>query len=203
MHRMTQRLLVYASTHSALHHNLLRMSQIHCNLMIIDHCHSKLQSSGHTSKTAIADHLSTAEATVRRVASDICASIPQLADYLDVLDLQHCVFDTSCHMNTPHQAITTLPELSPFLLYDPVPVESDEVPPRAEGSRKPKPETLYHAFWALSSLLEISFLEEELKDWMQGRLHWIEANSLPCVLNKLRSMKRDIKGRINLGLYKL
>ena len=199
---VTHKSIVYPATHSALHHNTLRISQIHCNLIIIDSC---LLALGTLSKNeeAISAQIAISQVAVRSIAKDICASIPQLADYLDRLQLQDFVLEEQCQMDTPHQATTTLIELSPFLVYNSTPFRTRKVNPVTDGSRVPELDTLYHAFWVLKCLSGVPFLDGDMRVWIEDRISWIEMNAESEDLSRLQAMRYELQTRVNLGLYKL
>ena len=106
-------------------------------------------------------------------------------------------------MEAPHQTTTTLIELSPFRVYHPKPFRTHKPNPRIDGSRAPKLETIYHAFWVLLCLSEISFLDEYMELWIKGQISWIEKNTESGDLETLRGMRHELQKRVNMGLYKI
>jgi hypothetical protein len=140
------------------------------------------------------------EAVIKQLAKEICATVPQLADYLDRLPFQ-AGQSTEQYIEVPRQSTTALIELSPFLVYNPGPFKQARATSAADGLRLPRPDSIYHIYWHLIFLPKLSMLDSDMKTWIHGRLRWIEAHADAESLSTLREMKRRIERSVNMGFY--
>lgn len=183
--------------------NILRYAQIHLNLIFIENCRAlDMRQTPDETLVIMRKKLSQAEATVKRLAEELCATVPQLADYLHLLPFQAENDSNEAYIDVPRQSTTALIELSPFLTYNPGPFKrTSPSSSTTNEERPPKVEFLYHIYWHLLFLPAIPFLEPHMILWIAGRLRWIHERAEPEALATLHAMKRRIEKSVNMGLY--
>jgi hypothetical protein len=181
--------------------NILRYAQIHLNLILTDHCRHIIEDSDSDQPHApLKARLRQSEVTVKELAKEICATVPQLGDYLDRLPFQADQSNEQ-YIEVPRQSTTALIGLSPFLIYNPGPFNQARTSSAADGLRLPRLDSMYHMYWHLLFLPKLSILDSDMKTWIQGRLRWIEAHAEAEAVSTLRDMKGRIERSVNMGLY--
>jgi hypothetical protein len=125
-------------------------------------------------------------AGIETLAGEICASVPQLADYLEHLP---SYFDGELDAASKRAQVlkhkagrpmlslsltTATVELSTHFIYDPGPFKKTSPRPKPSGIPQPRPDSLYHIYYQLCHLESIPVLQVNMKNWIQGRLRWIE-----------------------------
>ena len=155
----------------------------------------------------IENQQSFSETVIQDLAAEICASIPQLADYIEQLPsyMDRELNDTEKRFTIqkyiPGQPLLSLSlttatvELSAHFLYDPGPfrytlpqLKHDDVP-------HPRPASLYHAYYQLCNLELIQSLPGHMMEWIHGRLRWIEEKGDPEDLGLMRALLQRSRER--------
>jgi hypothetical protein len=197
--------LLTASTSS------LRLSRIQLHDTIINQLNIILTDSTKGDEQAsIAHQQSKSRAIIKDLAGEICASIPQLADYIEQLPsyIERELNDTSDRFEAleykPGQPMLSLNlttatvELSTHFIYDPGPFK--KTPPRFKlrGVPQPRPGSLYHAYYQLYHLELIPGLPADMKKWIRGRLGWIEEMGDPEDLELMKALLRRPLARLKV-----
>lgn len=177
--------------------NNVRLCRIRLHRVILTQCINLLSSQADyaPAHTQIAE----SEVTIRDLAQEICASVPQLSGYLERLQS----YSKSENVDIPNEpsesagkTSTSIP-LSTHFLYDPSPFKHQRSNPAASKTHQsepalefpaPRPESLYHLLYQLHTLSTIKLLPPAMRHWMRARIQWMEASADPEDLSQLRAM---------------
>lgn len=145
--------------------------------------------------------LSESEVTIRALAEDICATVPQLAGYLEQLrsyllrmrkgvphKVRHSPKSDEPHLPTTFNSANV--ELSTHFVYDPGPTsaERNDAPKQIFPTlTQPKPSSLYHILFQLYTF-PFALLPEDMGQWVRGRIQWLESKADPIDLERLQMM---------------
>jgi hypothetical protein len=180
----------------------LRLSRIHLHQTILDQL-SKTSSTEATEddeQSLMRDQRTISETVLEDLAAEICASIPQLADYIEQLPsyIDREQNDTEKRFTVPKyipgqpllslNLTTATVELSVHFIYDPGPFKYTPPPLENRNVPLPRPGSLYHAYYQLSHLESVQSLPASMKAWIQGRLRWIEKMGDPDDLGSMKAL---------------
>jgi len=141
------------------------------------------------------------------LAAEVCASVPQLADYIEQLpsyidrDLNDAETRFKVAKYIPGQPLLSLSlttatvELSAHFIYDPGPFRYTSPRLEHDNGSVPRPASLYHAYYHLSKLESIQSLPARMKGWIQGRLRWIEEMGDPHDLDLMKALLQQSRAR--------
>ncbi|KAF2678572.1 hypothetical protein K458DRAFT_137136 [Lentithecium fluviatile CBS 122367] len=201
---------VYPANIAAHLWNNLRLSRIQLHQTILDQL--SLRSIGlneNDGPASIADQKIESEAIMKRLAAEICASVPQLADYIERLPsyVDRELSDTDNRFTIPKHkpgqpllslSLTTATvELSPHFIYDPGPFRKTSLRPCSEDLPRPRPASLYHIYYQLFSLNAIQSLTADMKEWIQERIYWVEEMGDPDDIGLMKAMLHRSLVRVN------
>ncbi|KAF2107693.1 hypothetical protein BDV96DRAFT_505808 [Lophiotrema nucula] len=180
---------VYPSNLAAHLWNSVRSSRLRLHRIIIMKCLVLLKATSKEDVSAFAEQRAISEAIVRSLSRDICASVPQLAGYVE--DLESYSERASVRSRSESLEPTThflydrgqLIQAPAFLLS---PIQVKRSPSKVSSS--PRRANLYNILYMLYALRPVAILPEDMKLWIQQRVEWIEAKTEPDDLALLKGM---------------
>lgn len=177
--------------------NNVRLCRIRLHRLILTQCINLLSSQAEYAPAPT--QIAASEVIIRDLAQEICASVPQLSGYLERLQ-SYSKSENADIPSEPNESAgktsTSIP-LSTHFLYDPSPFKHQRSNPASSKMHQSKPalevpaprlESLYHLLYQLHTLSAIKLLPPAMRDWMQARIQWMEANADPEDLSQLRAM---------------
>jgi hypothetical protein len=175
--------------------NNIRSARIRLHSLVAAQCRTILTSpnrnqildSGYASRLDASEHL------VRELAREICATIPQLAGYLDQIQTP----DPSPAIELPRSSYGLNAASSTLFISNAVVASGSSTssylkppsPPQAVPSLPiPRPASQYHLLYQLRRLSATPALPEDMKGWIRQRIKWVEGNADEDDLKLLEAM---------------
>lgn len=196
---------VYPKNFTAHLFNNVRSSRMRLHSLIASQSRMALSTTNDQAlKSAFIAQLQKSQDMMRVLAKEICATVPQLAGYLDQLQVssQHSKFKptpmtavsaafsreldiTFACTPPPNNALTDHTVSKRSSLSSSKPLE----PPQAVPALPiPRPASLYHLLYQLHMLSTVTILPDNLQVWIKERIQWVEGNADPEDLQLLRTM---------------
>ncbi|ORY19513.1 hypothetical protein BCR34DRAFT_132745 [Clohesyomyces aquaticus] len=182
--------------------NNARSCRIRAHTLVIAECRKlqllELRGSGYAT-TLNEIRIKKSLAVIKQLAKEICATVPQLAGYLDQLPsyMRYRLGQEKDHENpdvpndSPAARSTKKRRIEPMA----------DLPQAIPSLPLMQPASLYHILYQLHALLAHEILSEDLRFWIRQRLDWIEGKADPDNLKLLKTMlKTRFTGSEILGL---
>lgn len=161
---------IYPRNWTAHFWNILRSVRIHSHTLISKQCNLILDSPDFDPELDArpAAQLELSKKEINTLAIEVCASVPQLAGYLDQLHIS-----SPKYLNHEYEGETQLtrPKSPNFL-----------------GPRPPRPDSQYHLLYQLRRLAATPGLEEDSNHWIENRIQWVESVADPDDKSLLKTM---------------
>jgi hypothetical protein len=116
----------------------------------------------------LAAQLELSKKETNTLAIEVCASVPQLAGYLDQL---HVTSPKYLNHQYEDEIQETRAKSSNFL-----------------GPRPPRPDSQYHLLYQLRRLAATPALQEDTRQWIENRIQWVESVADPDDKTLLKTM---------------
>ncbi|KAF2736693.1 hypothetical protein EJ04DRAFT_575116 [Polyplosphaeria fusca] len=188
---------VYPSNIAAHIWNSIRASRLRLHRIIIMKSLELLASSSQSELASLAEQKANSESLVRHMARDICASVPQLAGYLEKLKSY-----TKYNIVRPNpESLEPTPHFlydrgqlkqAPAFLLSPVQEKlyfaSSHTSAAVSGPRRA---SLYNILYMLYALRPVSILPTDMLRWVEQRVQWIEGKVDADDLALLKAMLQN------------
>ncbi|KAF2871548.1 hypothetical protein BDV95DRAFT_572258 [Massariosphaeria phaeospora] len=196
---------VYPRNFAAHIWNNSRASRIRLHQVIISQCRKILSSQTGSERAMAAAQLAESEILIQYLVEEICATIPQLACYLEQLPsyARNQELDPKISQSPdsggPVKAQGTTspaPALKSHFSYSP-PGPKGVAQPNDPTLAVPKRASEYHVLYHLYAICSMPTTSKNMRNWIRGRIRFMEASTIP---KELTLFKEILKSRGHLPM---
>ncbi|KAF2011397.1 hypothetical protein BU24DRAFT_495587 [Aaosphaeria arxii CBS 175.79] len=201
---------VYPTNFTAHLWNNIRTSRMRIHMVVVAQSRVLLSSPERYQHTFMATQLEASENIVRSLARDICATVPQLAGYIDDLRGSSCTPEnklgtelagttsseraaagSAVSISGP-QILTELARSAPPIPTSPRSTDENKRQSSSSVLLNPKPASQCQLLYQLCTLSQISLLPIHLRHWVNDRIEYVKSKAEPEDLQLLEQALEDM-----------